>query len=364
MAKASSSSSLLQFRVGEDWIAHLDSTIREMGATEGSASDVSDRSSFIRDSVGVEVAFWKRSPYVCPRARHFVFVTQLGEFWYHREEQLRLNNTIAKLPASLAMKMAKRRYFREKYSAEEVQRVWLLNNATLWRRSRLNDKPLASESDQDGIFEKFAILDCGLPAGSSVIRESCYGLDEYAQTMKMGESGKYQIQDPLEDYHDHAAIVVDIPTRDLELVVIVDRALFREEGVPEDDLDYTLHFELRNREEIPFASTHAFQHLLRERFLERIGSSYPPNQSRDANYDEAVEDVKSAFSRFKECANRVSQESDSTGRLKNMGPEPEKGKQRIADLKLPSDYLFYRLKWSWVHVGIHLSVKWVKPIRR
>lgn len=361
---AKSPSTLIQFRVGEDWVSHLDTTLREIGAFEPGTTDPIDRSSFIRDAVGIEVAFWKRSPYVCPKARHFVFVTKEGEFWCHREEFLKLNNTVAKIPVALSMKMAKRKYFRDKYgnNDEEIRRVWLLNNATLWRRTRPNLSVLDTYADENGVFEKYAILRCGLPIGSNIIRESCYGLADYAQTMSLTESGRHRLEDlrhgdPSEDQFDHVDIPVDIPTRDLELIVVVDEGLFGEPGALGEDFDRSLHFELRNRDEIAFSSTHAFEALLRERFLERIGASFPRDGYKDQYYIETTEKIGSAFERFR---NRAAQLAEAN---RNLCKDTELARERIRRLELPERYLFYRLNWSWVHVGIHLSVKWVKPER-
>ncbi len=336
----------VQFRADPHWLQQLDKMIGNISSPYRSNGGI-DRSTFVRDLVGIEHALWRRSPYVCLKAQHYVLVTKTGEVLYHRNEILRLNDDISQIPARLMMKAEKRAYFSQRQSPDDVRRIWLMNNFSLWMGDRAEGDPLDSQSDRTGLSSKVVMLRCHLPDGATVLRESCIALEDYAQ--HLGSGG-----DEDTDFYDRVDILVDIPTRELELIVVVDADLHGNDqrlGLQER----RLKLELRNREEVPFANTHALQAVLQDKFLRRIGNRYPPQEETDGFYDDSIEQIGIQFDLFQKRIGQIAQIPECLGH--------EGAAERLLSIDLPQRYLFYRTLWSWVHTGLYLSIKWVKPER-
>lgn len=340
--KSATKNKLMQFRVEPQWLQEVDDTVGKVRTIQENALD---RSTFVRDIVSLENAFLRRSPYICKKARHFVLVTKEGEFFYRRGEALRLNNDVDWIPGTLTMKAEKRDYFIEHKPAAEIRKLWMLNHFALWEGAGMEGRLVDSKPDKKGVGAKMVKLKCGLPGGAVVFREGVFVLDEYAQWYEPRSEG---------NLYDRVDIVIDVPTRDLEIIVVVDRKLYRKTSrFGGDDFNPELKFELRNREEVPFASKHSFERILRDRFLNRISASFPSNKPEDDFYAETRQRIESSLSEFKLRLAELVQKPEALG----SAPAAE----RIGRVQIPSRYMFYRVQWSWAHIGVYLSIKWVKP---
>ena len=339
------STSPLQFRVNPTWLQQLDHMIGNIPSANGDQKI--DRAGFVRGLVDVEKSLWRRSPYVCLHAQHFVIVTGRGEVFYHRKEALRLNHDLTYIPASLSMKSEKREDFTKRYENEQVKDIWLLNRFALWEGTEANGTPIDRKSDPFGLSKKQVNLECQRPEGSVVLRESCIALDEYVQYLQPKDTSP-------EDYYDRVDILIDIPTRELDLIVVVDGDLHSNtKRFGGEDFIPNLKFELRNREEVPFANTHPLQAVLQERFMRRIGSQVPPRKETDDFHAESVEQAESMFSCFHKRLETLANDPTALG--------PEGAGDRLRNVVFPDKYHFYRILWSWAHIGLYISIKWVKP---
>lgn len=336
---------MVQFRVNGQWSQNLDEIIRQTKTVD---STELDRSKFARGILALETAMWRKSPYVCPQARHFVFVTRRGRFYYHRTEQLQLNSDVESIPSVLTMKREKREYFTQHYQPDEMALAWPLNCFLLWDGSSPTGVPIDVQSDHSGKTRKWVSLQCRLPKRAWAFREGCFVLQDYAQ---------YAGDDQVVELYDRVDIMVDIPTRDLEIFVVVDRQLYTEtRRFGGAHFDPRLRFEFRNREEMPFADPDTFEAILRENFLQKISSTYPVDTAEgppDQLYLDSRAGVEECFRLMQERLDMLFRDhTDLVGTAQ---------REDFADLAIPESYLFYRVHCTWTHLGLVYSVKWPKP---
>jgi len=301
-----------------------------------------DRSSFIRRVVESEATLWLNSPYVSQRTLHFMFISKTGTFFYRRQENLRMNFDIEILPVNLEMKWEQVNRFLNKFreTPDEIRKLWLLNNFSVWH-SIEDKKPFVEKEDKYGLVSKHVALSVNLLAGQEIIRESCAVVSDYAQ-YKEKDKESSQRWEP----YDRADFSVDIPTRNVEIIVVIDADLWAHSAINLDTLSAPLNFVYRNRDEV------AFQGEGRQGYdpsLQRV-TSFSSKKDGDELYEESL---KSARTNFKGMVSRFTELGLRKDQITNGGKGPGQP---------PKKFFFYRIVAPWVATGLLLSVRWVKPI--
>jgi hypothetical protein len=326
-----------QIRVTQEWEDHLNATIRAMPVLRG---EPVNRAAFVRETVEVENLLWRRSPYVSESCNHLVMVTGEGHYLYHRHERLHVNSDLRTIPAQLEMRLEKRLH------REDRDRVWGLNAFALWRGQNFE-----VDTDGKGHTSKSVRFTGPFTEGSRVEREGFFVLNGYAHDGAAADDDA-----DVESLYDRADFEVDIPTRSLDIFVIVDLRLFA--GRPETESVPALRFDIRNRDGVAFSSPDAVDHFLRQENLLRIGSRYEPGAKGDKRYEETVrlgrEGVRHFAERLKTIRGKVTGRSDKAGLAAQID-------RTLPALKLPPRFLFYRISWIGAHMGLTCSVRFPKP---
>ena len=322
-----------QIRVSQEWEDHLDATIREMPTLGGQPPN---RAAFVRETIEMENLLWRRSPYVCETSTHYVLVTSSGSFLYLRREDLHLRTDLQWIPAHLGTRPEKR--------AMEA-RQWSLNAFALWRG---NSAEVAS--DPAGTTSKYVRFKGPFMEGTRLLREGYFLLSNYAQYRE--DAGE-----DLESLYDRADFEIDIPTRSLDILVVVDLRLFA--ANPDQEPAPSLKFDIRNRDGVVFSSPDAVSHFLRQANLVRIGNRYEPGmeKDRDSLYNSTIElarDRTRDFARSLETVRTHAIEQE---------PSSEQIDRARSLLELPKRFLFYRISWVGAHIGLTCSIRFPRPYR-
>ncbi len=334
-------------RVSPELKRHLEQHVRQKRTVEGSELT---RSDYIRTLLEVEDALTRRSPYICTRANHFVFITATGDVLYHRAEDLHFRTRVKRILAKLSMKSEKRQYFTQK-TLKEVREAWLLNYFALWSDA---PKLVASGSDPTGlstkmvVFDRHNLEDASLVEGTRFTREGFFLLQDYGQFFEHPSNEG-------EDY-DRVDILIDIPTEELNLTVVIDVNLYKQSLRYGSEYRESPRVELRNREEVKFTSAHSIGTILDRNFFRRIASYYPlPKGSRKHKVETATH-IKATFSTLEKRLKDIASESPSAF-------SEEFTARTLQRFKFPREYLFEHIKWTWPHIGFYLSPRWAKPDR-
>jgi len=321
-------------------------------------------SAVIREIVGGGTAMWRHSPYVCRSAHHTVFVTKDGDIFSRYVQVLQLNTPRQKLPCSVEMKPEKRDYYHRMYrennpppkrgrKAEEPRdefgwflSKWLFNHFAVWGGKKEPDdlaafqmQPLGRHVDTFGTTYKSADLPVHAVGGRFLTREVIVGLRDYVQWKEPGTS-----------IFDRVETLIDIPTTNLEVNVLVDQALFSLLGIEGDEIS-NLTLEFRNREAALFEG----------KDVARSSEMEPETLSGRSATDEGADEVMRKVRRLRQRVDAILT-GPSLGGLEGVTHANRDEIGRC--LGLPSDFLFYRLRWPFPQLGIEACVRWEKPLKR
>lgn len=321
---------VFQMRVEEEWEGHLDATIRDMAAFK---QEPPSRAAFVRETIEMENLLWRRSPYICDTSSHFVLVTRDASFLYLRSEQLHLRADLQTIPAHLETRL-------EKLASPSL---WGLNAFLLRHGGKIDIKSDAT----DGASSKSVYFDGPFIEGLRVKREGCFMLREYANS-------KPKNNDPREFPYDRADFEIDIPTRSLDILMVLDPLLYANDP----GLDRPkLKFDIRNRDGVAFSSADAIGQFLRSSNLVRIGNSYEPGMEsgRDDLYKETI---RLARDKQEEYVNVL---KVLEGSKADSGITAEQIQRAGNLMKLPERFLFYRVSWTGAHIGLTCSIRFPRP---
>lgn len=302
-------------------------------------------SAVIRGMVSAAVAEWNESPYVCQSAKHVVLITGRGEVFYRLLQVLKLNSQRQRLPCAVEMKPEKRKYFLDCCpkgvdQGEWFRSCWTFNCFAAWQGKDINGSLLSSWSDHSGIDSKTADLLINQVRGRFVTREIIVGLRDYVQ---------WREQEP---GFDRVDLPIDIPTRNLEISVVVDQELYR--STQEEVANLNLEF--RNRESARFSGKE-IAYYSEDPIVEVHG--HMPDVNIGNNYGAIMSDLK-------ELENRIwfFADHEASNGLEKTPVLGGVGKKRLQEvLCTPKTFLFYNMKWPLPHLGLEVCVGWEKPVR-
>lgn len=309
--------------------------------------DHSDRrgshSKIVREIVSTAVTRWRHSPYVCLSAKHTFLVTSCGNVFYRQLQVLKLNSKREKLPCSIGIKPEKRHYFLANRDpgvgiGEWLISRWLVNYFAAWRGTHAEGEPLSSWVDREGMEYKMADLPVNQGANRTLTREIIVGVEDYVQWQDSGR-----------DY-DRLDVPVDIPTRNMEVIVIIDTDLYKHTDSVEEVPD--LGVEFRNREcarfegrEVASDSENPMEVYAGRRIH---GETSPKTEQVLADLDELEGRIK-----------YIAQAK--------VGNEPvleDKGRRRLFKaLNKPERFVYCRLFWPSPYLGLDICIRWEKPLR-
>jgi len=233
----------------------------------------------MREMVSAAAAKWKESPYVCHEARHVVYVTGQGDLFYRLVQCLKLNSQRQKLPCFLEMKPEKTSYVRQVCpqgydQSEWLKSRWILNYFAAWQGRTVGDKLISSWVDYDGTESKVADLPVQQMNGRFLTREMLIGIRGYVQWQE-GQPGFDRVDFP-----------IDIPTRNLEISVIVDKELYRHMQLTTETEIPNLEVEFRNREAARFSGKEVAL------YPENVMTELYGRSSNDAGARQALSDLR------------------------------------------------------------------------
>jgi hypothetical protein len=300
-------------------------------------------SKVVREIVSTAVTRWRHSPYVCLSARHVFLVTGCGDVFYRQLQILSLNSKREKLPCSIGIKPEKRHDFltnrdRKIDVGDWLKSRWLINHFAVWRGTSPKGDPLSSWVDRDGMEYKIADLPVNQGANRKITREIMVGVENYVQWQGSGR-----------DY-DRLDVPVDIPTRNLEVVVIIDADLYKYIDSVEEIPD--LGVEFRNRECARFEGREVANDP--ENPMEvSVGRRIHGESSQKT--EQVIADLAELEERLKHLAQA------------RVGNEPileEQDRKRLFQaLKMPERFVYCRLSWPSPYLGLDVCIRWEKPLK-
>lgn len=326
------------------------------------------QSDFVRRLMTIETALDRKTPYFAEGARHFLFVSSEGWYWYRRLEWLRMNSSLGLIPASIAIKPEKKVDYIKKTQSDSdaIRQYWKLNSFALvngghWScpgsdqpslsPESLGKRPatyLGTASDETGVSVKSAVMEPRrvLRHGELVIRETIAVLEDFVQWFEEpGGPDEALFSDP----DDHADLVLDVQSvGPIDCLVVVDRDLFEHSQASPVFHQSPLSLVWRTRDQLPF---------LRDPFrgdskFTRINSSSSrfSVREKDEPYNNAMEAIRVEFEAFRLRL--------QDGRLLGMDNGGH-GLQR--KLEQPQDHFFYQFRLPYSHLGVFPSIRWPKP---
>lgn len=320
---------------------------RQLGYSDGRGS----HTRIVRETLSSFLGREQSSPYVCHKAEHVVFVTRDGHVFHRQREELQLNTKLRQLPCSMKMKPEKMMDFLLRRDpglpeAEWFKSCWLLNYFVASHQGA----PLSSWVDRDGTTAKGASLTIDQGPNRLITREYLIGLRDYVQWR---ETASGLLLPEADINFDRIDLVLQIPTRNLDIVVVVDSALYRNTPFASESEIPALAMELRNPEGTLFEDRTIAQDpenpMTREISDRYIGQGRPPQT--DEILEKLGELQKRIFS--------IGEAEADNGPVLN-----EEERQRMADaFKLPEHFLFYTLEWPTPQVALSVCVRWEKPVR-
>lgn len=298
-----------------------------------------------RNILAAAVAEWKESPYICRSAKHSFLITGKGVIFYRLIHVLHLNSGRKRLPCAISMKREKRMYFFRtcppgKTQEEWFRSQWLINGFAVWQGQDVGGTLLAVDSDRLGTDVKAADLLIDQSKGRVVTREIVVAARDYVQWIENDKSGS-----------DWVEIPVDMPTRNFEVEVFVDHALYSNSPLTPADIP-DLGLEFRNRESARFANN--FE-IGRTPPIEELKGSFPNHNLDAKKVGEVAASLEVLRNRFNFFSNH---EVEGVALL----DEREREALRAA-LVVPENFLFYRMSWPTPHLGIEVCVGWDKPVK-
>jgi len=320
---------------------HLWESLERVAQDVGIKDSRGNHSQLIREMLSAAVIRWLQSPYVCHAADYLVLVTREGHVFFRQVQTLKLNKDRERLPCFLEMKPEKRRdFFASKEpgmdEAEWFKSRWLINYFGVWLGEDIErKKPLRDWVDHNGIDAKQVDLLVSQDAGAILTREIVVGARDYVQRREPQARHEY----------DRVGFPIDIPTRNMTALVVVDLDLYGSSRPPD------LELEFRNREWARFESegiSHDYWNPMGATSMGRHLKKEPSPKSKE---------ILKELDRFKK---RVETLAKSQVEDDSVVP-PEQLAELNSVLRIPADFLYYKLSWPSPYFGIEVCVRWQKP---
>lgn len=340
-----------------------------------------ERSVYVRDLLRSDAEMWLHSPYVVARSSNFLLVTRSGDFVFYRQEELRLNQKNVTVSADIAMKHDKIAYYlddreliRARRKVGTIQDAWLLNVFVC----KTPDNRLYPRMDPNGLTSKSVDFPTGLAKGCTVGLDTVVVLRDYAQYAGEGHGAPRRPSEssppaPLEI--DEAYVDVQVPTELLELIVVLDQDLYRDDDTYGGEHRPPLEFVMKNTRGASFTKTsqpeksHGFDHD----FLWRLGSRVLPDGEDDEG-EGADEKYRASLGTARQRVSDIAAALQGyQGRLQEQETSAERDRllaqiqgvlgRRDELLYFPEKAYFYHVKHAHCMMGLRLSVSWAKPGR-
>jgi hypothetical protein len=306
-------------------------------------------SKLVREMVSAAATKWQESPYVAHSAKNFVLVTRDGSLFYSQVQKIKLNKQRYRLPCLLDFHAYRRV---DLSGGAWRQQRWLLNHFAVWQgESATTGKLLDTFVDRQGTDVKMADLLVNQGAERILTREIVAGLEGYVQ-WREGEREDDRVDFP-----------IDIPTLNLEIIVVVDTDLYRKTARTDSDRRQipNLKVEFRNRELARFESDGIgrdnFNRLGTPVLGKRLGNR-PNKQTEKSRKNPGPEAGLSV--RLDELKMRIEELVQANVK---SGPVvfPEERDSLRSALIIPKSFLYYKLVWPSPYFGIEVGIQWEKP---
>jgi len=335
-----------QIKMDEKLWGALEQLGRDLGIVHHKKeNEVGNHSELIREMVSACVIRWRESPYICKSADYTVVVTREGNVFFRQVQVLRLNQKRERLPCLVEMKPEKRKDFLAAGSEDEAKWVrshWLVNYFGVWHGTDIFKGELLDDwVDCKGIDIKQADLFADRERGALLTREIIVGAREYVQRRPKESMHEY----------DRVGFPIDIPTRNLKALVVVDMGLYENGSLDPEEIPF-LDLEFRNRESARFGGE---------------GISHDKwNPMESPHFGQHVKDkpdklTKKIWEKLEEFDGRIKVLSGSSTKDGSPIVSPEQRESLRNAFKLPKKYLYYELSWPSPYLGIELCVRWQKP---
>lgn len=307
--------------------------------------DEGNHSRVIREIVSTAVNRWLESPYVCLSAKYLVLVTGRGDVFFRQVQVLKLNKQRDRLPCLLEMKPEKRREFfdsghREEDDAAYFRSRWLINYFGAWHGSDIDSgKFLSAWVDRRGTDTKQADLVVEQEPGSILTREIVVGGQDYVQWRKRNSKHEY----------DRVGFPIDIPSRNLEALVVVDMDLYKG-SLPLEQIP-PLSLEFRNPESARFegeAISHDSWNPMNPPLVDKHFKGSP---------DPHAKDIWKSLGAFRKRILVLARSEVADGPVVPPEQIPEIQKA----LTLPKQFLYYKVGWPSPYLGVEVCIRWLKP---
>lgn len=307
-------------------------------------------SRLIREMVSAAATKWQESPYVAQSAKNLVLITRDGHLFYRQVQELKLNKKRARLPCLLDFHAFRRT---DVGGGSRSQQRWLLNHFAVWHGEiATTGKLLDTWVDRDGMDVKRADLFVDQGSERILTREIVAGLEGYVQWK---ESQREE---------DRVDFPIDIPTLNLEIIVVVDIDLYRKSAMT--DLDKkeipNLKLEFRNRELARFEgdtiSRDTFNRInppVLGKCLERL-PDIQAEKSRKGRLDLEAE-LWTYLDELKLRIEHLAQAKVESGPV----VLPKESEALKKALIIPDSFLYYKLVWPSPYFGIEAGIQWEKP---
>ncbi|MEA2600917.1 MAG: hypothetical protein QOF89_1909 [Acidobacteriota bacterium] len=309
-------------------------------------------SRLVREMVSAAATKWQESPYVARSARNVVLVTRDGHLFYRQVQVLKLNKKRDRLPCLLDFHASRRA---DIGGVAWFQPSWFLNHFAAWHGEGVSivaDKPLDTWVDRHGTDAKMADLLVNQGSERILTREIVAGLKDYVQW-----KGTQREEDRVD-------FPIDIPTLNLEIIVIVDMALYRKTVITESDKQEiaNLKVEFRSRELARFEGDVIGRDAFNRMSLPLLGrcliGSPGPNAEkiRKGVYDPEAE-MRQNLDDLKKRIEFLAQ-----AKVKSEPVVPPEEREALQNaLMLPESFLYYKLGWPSPYFGIEVGIQWEKP---
>lgn len=313
-----------------------------------------DHSRVIREMVSAAANRWQESPYIAQSSRNVVLVTRAGHLFFRQVQVLKLKKKRERLPCLLDLLAARR-------SEPALARPrWLFNHFAVWRGSEVafaEAAPLAVGVDRHRTDAKLADLVVSQGPDHYVTREIVAGLEGYAHW-----------QDGGQDY-DQVDFPIDIPTLNLEFLVVVDLELYRQTARTAEEMEAVpnLRLEFRNRELARFEGetlgNEEFNRLsppLRGKCL-ASGRGAPGAKGKKPRRGTA-DPREEMLQGCRDLEARVAHLLQAQAEDGPVVAEADRGALRQA-LTLPESFLYYKRRWPSPYFGVEVGIQWEQPER-
>jgi hypothetical protein len=331
-----------QVKMDEKLWGSLDKLGRDLKVYHGPKGN---HSKLIREMASAAVIGWQESPYVCHSTKYVVLVTREGHVLYRQVQVLKLNKGRQRLPCLLEMKPEKRRDFlaSRKKGVDEAtwfKSLWLINYFGVWHGEEINDAMLLKESvDRDGTDAKQADLEVNQGPGPVLTRELVMGIQDYVQWRPRQSPHEY----------DRVEFPMDIPTRNLEALVVVDLELYQN-GTHQPHEIADLELELRNRESARWEG-------IPQDDCNKMGSR-PVGRHLPGVPNPDVDEIGKTLGAFR---GRIEKLLDTKIGREPVVPNKDQRSALRDALRIPESFLYYTLEWPSPYFGVEVCIRWPKP---